>query len=92
MAPLRNASRAGFALRPHGLAKLVYERGSGAVLGVHLVTPTASDSIQFIAVAMRLGLTIEDLARSIHVYPSFGEIVKGAAEQALQAREPLPAR
>jgi dihydrolipoamide dehydrogenase len=86
-APLKNASRAGFALRPHGLAKLVYEQGSGTVLGVHLVTPTASDSIQFIAVAMRLGLTIEDLARSIHVYPSFGEIVKGAAEQALRTRE-----
>lgn len=92
VAPLRNASRAGFAMRLHGLAKLVYERGSGTVLGVHLVTPTASDSIQFIAVAMRLGLTIEDLARSIHVYPSFGEIVKGAAEQALRAAEPAPAR
>jgi pyruvate/2-oxoglutarate dehydrogenase complex dihydrolipoamide dehydrogenase (E3) component len=90
--PLRNASRAGFALRPHGLAKLVYERGSGTVLGVHLVTPTASDSIQFIAVAMRLGLTVEDLARSIHVYPSFGEIVKGAAEQALRDAEPAPER
>jgi pyruvate/2-oxoglutarate dehydrogenase complex dihydrolipoamide dehydrogenase (E3) component len=92
VAPLRNASRAGFALRPHGLAKLVYEQGSGAILGVHLVTPTASDSIQFIAVAMRLGVTIEDLARSIHVYPSFGEIVKGAAEQALRGRERLPTR
>ncbi len=90
--PLRNASRAGFALRPHGLVKLVYERGSGTVLGVHLVTPTASDSIQFIAVAMRLGVTVDDLARSIHVYPSFGEIVKGAAEQALQAEEPVVAR
>jgi pyruvate/2-oxoglutarate dehydrogenase complex dihydrolipoamide dehydrogenase (E3) component len=90
-APLANASRAGFAVRPHGLAKLVYERGSGAVLGVHLVTPTASDSIQFIAVAMRLGVTVEDLAQSIHAYPSFGEIVKGAAEQALRARQPAAA-
>ena len=75
--PLRlGASRAGFALRPHGLAKLVYEHGSGTILRVHLVTPTASDSIQFIVVAMPpLGVTVEDLARSIHVYPSFGEIV-----------------
>jgi mercuric reductase len=84
LAPLKNASRAGFALRRQGLAKLVYEQRSGTVLGVHLVTPTASDSIQFIAVAMRLGLTIEDLARSIHVYPSFAEIVKGTAEEALR--------
>jgi len=58
---------------------------------VHLVTPTASDSIQFIAVAMRLGVTVEDLAQSIHAYPSFGEIVKGAAEQALRARQPADA-
>ena len=52
------------------------------MLGVHLVTPTASDSIQFLSVAIRLGVTVDDLARSIHVYPSFAEIVKGAAEQA----------
>lgn len=82
---LRGASRAGFTSRPHGIAKLVYERESRRVLGVHLVTPTASDSIQFLSVAIRLGLTVDDLAYSIHVYPSFGEIVKGAAEQA-QAR------
>lgn len=83
--PLRAASRAGFTGRPHGLAKLVYERESGRVLGVHLVTPTASDSIQFLSVAIRLGVTVDDLAGSIHVYPSFGEIVKGAAEQAQAA-------
>ena len=83
--PLRGASRAGFTGRPHGLAKLVYERESRRVVAVHLVTPTASDSIQFLSVAIRLGVTVDDLAHSIHVYPSFGEIVKGAAEQA-QAR------
>jgi mercuric reductase len=85
VAPLRNVSRAGFEARPHGLAKIVYERVSGSVLGIHLVTPAASDSIQFLAVAMRLGLTVEDLADSIHVFPTFGEIVKGAAEQAVRA-------
>ncbi len=83
--PLRGASRAGFTGRPHGLAKLVYEAESGRVLGVHLVTPTASDSVQFLSVAIRLGVTVDDLARSIHVYPSFAEIVKGAAEQAKAA-------
>jgi mercuric reductase len=80
--PLRGASRAGFTGRPHGLAKLVYEHDSRRVIGVHLVTPTASDSIQFLSLAIKLGLTVDDLAHSIHVYPSFGEIVKGAAERA----------
>ncbi|HEU5212535.1 MAG TPA: hypothetical protein VFU10_07170 [Gaiellaceae bacterium] len=59
--PLRlGASRAGYALRPRGLAKLVYEHGSGTILRVHLVTPTATDSIQFIVMAMPLGVTGED--------------------------------
>ena len=40
---------------------------------------------------MRLGLTVEDLANSIHVYPSFGEIVKGAAERAIRGRERVSA-
>lgn len=86
--PLRGASRAGFTARPHGLAKLVYEQDSRRVVGVHLVTPTASDSIQFLSLAIKFGVTVDELARSIHVYPSFGEIVKGAAEQA-QARAPV---
>lgn len=50
--------------------------------------PTAGDVIQVLSVAIRLGATIEGLAVSIHVYPTFSEIVKGAAEQAVPAPAP----
>jgi pyruvate/2-oxoglutarate dehydrogenase complex dihydrolipoamide dehydrogenase (E3) component len=87
-AALRNTSRANFSLRKDGLIKLLYEPGSGRVIAAHLVSPTAGDVIQVLSVAIRLGVTIDDLAGSIHVYPTFAEIVKGAAEQAV----PAPAR
>ncbi len=87
-AELAGVSRAAFTGRKHGLVKLLYERDSGQVLAAHLVSPTAGDTMQLLSVAIRLGVTVDDLARSIHVYPSFAEIVKGAAEQAVPAPSP----
>lgn len=86
--PVKNTSRANFTLKKHGLVKLVFERDSGRVLGAHIVSPTAGDVMQVISVAIRLGVTVDDLARSIHVFPSWSEIVKGAAEQAVPAPSP----
>ena len=67
----------------HGLYKLVFDRGSGQVLGIHVVCRGASDVVQGLALALRLGATVDDLARAHHTYPSFGEGVKAAAERAL---------
>lgn len=87
-APLAGVSRASFTGRTAGMVKLLYEPGSGRVLAAHLVSPTAGDAIQLLSVAIRLGVTVEDLAHSIHVYPSWTEIVKAAAEQAVPAPTP----
>ena len=66
----------------HGLFKLVFDRGSRRVLGLHVVSRNAGDTIQGFALAMKLGATVEDLAGAHHVFPTFAEGVKGAAEQA----------
>jgi Resolvase, N terminal domain len=39
------------------------------------------------SLALKLGVTIEDIAAMHHVFPTFGERVKGAAEQAVAAPE-----
>ncbi|MEP7334498.1 MAG: NAD(P)/FAD-dependent oxidoreductase [Actinomycetota bacterium] len=80
--PLANVTRSQYVVERHGLYKLVYARDTGRVLGIHVVSRGASDIVQGLSVALRLGLTVEDLARSHHVYPSWGEGVKAAAEQA----------
>lgn len=81
--PFANLTRAQYRKAKHGLFKLVFERSSHRVLGLHVVSRAASDVVQGFAVALRLGVTVEDLARAHHTYPSHAEGVKAAAEKAL---------
>jgi pyruvate/2-oxoglutarate dehydrogenase complex dihydrolipoamide dehydrogenase (E3) component len=67
----------------HGLFKVVYDRGDGKVLGLHVVSRNAGDVVQGFSIGLRLGVTIDELTRMHHVFPTFGEGLKAAAEQAL---------
>jgi mercuric reductase len=66
----------------HGLFKIVFDRSSRRVLGLHVVSRNASDIVQGFSIGLRLGATVEELAAMHHVFPTFGEGVKAAAEQA----------
>ena len=90
--PLTNVTRSQYVVERHGLYKLVYARDTRRVLGIHVVSRGASDIVQGLSLGLRLGITVDDLARSHHVYPSWGEGVKAAAEQARPEVEPAPAR
>jgi len=50
---------------------------------VHVVSRGASDIVGSLAGALGLGATVDDLAAVHHVYPSFSEGLKAAAEQAV---------
>src|SRR3954447_17282368 len=80
--PLPAVTRAQYTGTRHGLFKIVYDRSDRRVLGVHVVSRGASDIVGGVAVALGLGATVDDLARVHHVYPSFSEGLKAAAEQA----------
>jgi pyruvate/2-oxoglutarate dehydrogenase complex dihydrolipoamide dehydrogenase (E3) component len=82
--PLKALTRAQYLGMQHGLYKIVFDRSTRRVLGVHVVSRGASDIVGSLAAALRLGVTVDDLAAVHHVYPSFSEGVKAAAEQALQ--------
>ncbi|KUK47970.1 MAG: Pyridine nucleotide-disulfide oxidoreductase [Actinobacteria bacterium 66_15] len=51
-------------------AKTIVERGSGRVVGVHLLGHTAGEIINVFAVAMACGQTASDLKRAIWAYPT----------------------
>jgi mercuric reductase len=80
--PLPAVTRAQYLGLKHGLYKVVYDLSDRRVLGVHVVSRGASDIVGTLAVALPLGITVDDLARMHHVYPSFSEGLKAAAEQA----------
>lgn len=81
--PIRYVQRASYTGVKHGLYKLVWERESRRVVGLHVVCRNASDVVQGLALALKLGATVDDLARMHHAFPTWGEGVKAAAEQAL---------
>jgi mercuric reductase len=68
-----------------GLFKIVFERESRRVLGLHVVSRNAGDIVQGLSLGLRLGATVDDLASMHHVFPTFGEGVKAAAERAQAA-------
>lgn len=69
----------------HGLFKIVFERSSRRVLGLHVVSRNAGDIVQGFSLALKFGATVDDVAAMHHVFPTFGEGLKGAAEQAVPA-------
>jgi dihydrolipoamide dehydrogenase len=81
--PFRGLGRAACGHDLSGLAKLVYEKPSGRVLGVHLCGAHATDLIAEGALAVAAGLTVEQLARTVHAHPTYAEALYEAAEAAI---------
>lgn len=56
-----------------GLFKLVVDADSGKLLGAHLAGAHVSDIIAEPTLAMQLGATVKDLAKTIHAHPTLAE-------------------
>jgi len=63
-----------------GLIKLVAEANSGKLLGAHILAPEGADSIQTAALAIKCGLSAEQLAETIFPYLTTVEGLKLAAQ------------
>lgn len=77
---LDNVPRALAARDTRGLIKLVADRASRKLLGAHILAPEGADSIQTAALAIRCGLTIDDIAETIFPYLTTVEGLKLAAQ------------
>ena len=64
----------------HGVIKMIADRVTGRLLGVHLVCHRGADMINEAALALRLRATVTDIATTMHVYPSIGEGLKLCAQ------------
>ena len=85
--PSRNVIRPYYTLprdgEAHGIVKLVYERGSRRLLGLHAVIRGGAELVQGFATAIRLGATVDDVAFGHYAFPTAAEAVHYAAEAAL---------
>ena len=80
---LKHVQRSSYKEHKRGLYKVIFDRTSRRVLGLHVLAPNGGDIVQGFSLALRLDATVEDLAAMHHVFPTFGEGVKAAAEQAM---------
>ncbi|CAM4213495.1 dihydrolipoyl dehydrogenase [Lacicoccus alkaliphilus] len=66
-----------------GFVKVVARKEDGLVLGAQIAGDGASDIIAELGLAVETGITLEDIALTIHAHPTLGEIPMEAAEVAL---------
>jgi len=62
-----------------GFAKVVCDKETGEILGVHLVGPHATEIISEASLAMKLECTCEELGGLVHPHPTIGEALMEAA-------------
>jgi len=62
-----------------GKVKILADKKTDEVLGVHIVGPRASDMISEAVVAMEFNSSSEDIARSFHAHPTLAEVMREAA-------------
>jgi mercuric reductase len=63
-----------------GVFKMVIHPESSQVLGVHIVSPDAADLIHEATLAVKFGLSIDDIIDTLHVFPTLSEGIKRVAQ------------
>lgn len=63
----------------YGMVKIIGDVQTGKVLGAHILGPSASELIHELTLAVRWGLTVEQVAETIHAHPTLAEAVLEAA-------------
>jgi len=66
-----------------GLAKIVADRATGRLLGVHIIGAHASDMVHEAAVLIRQGTNVHAISQTVHAHPTLSEAILEAAEDAV---------
>ncbi|HEX7252562.1 MAG TPA: mercuric reductase [Thermoanaerobaculia bacterium] len=84
--PMSGVDRAVVESEEEGFAKVLLARGSDRILGATIVSARAGELIHEVALAMTAGLGLSTIARTIHVYPTFSEILRQIADARERSR------
>jgi dihydrolipoamide dehydrogenase len=84
--PFKALGRARASMDLDGFAKVLADKETDEVLGVHIIGPRAADIIAEAVVAMEFRASAEDIARMSHAHPTFTEALKEACLDATDKR------
>lgn len=77
--PFTANGRAQSLAQTEGRVKILADKETDRILGVHIIGPRAGELIAEAAVAIECGASSEDLARTVHAHPTLSEAVKESA-------------
>ncbi len=80
--PMRALGRSRASGDIDGFVKVLADKNTDEILGVHMVGARVADLIMEMAVAMEYRASAEDIARICHGHPTYSEAVKEAAKAA----------
>ncbi|MCW4037758.1 MAG: mercury(II) reductase [Candidatus Bathyarchaeota archaeon] len=63
-----------------GIIKMVIDPRDKKIVGVHIVAPHAAEMIHEVTLAVKFGLTIDDIIDTVHVFPTMSEAIKLVAQ------------
>ena len=84
--PMRALGRSRASMDLDGFVKILADKTTDEILGVHIVGARAADMIAEAVVAMEYRASAEDISRTSHAHPTFTEAIKEAALAATQNR------
>jgi dihydrolipoamide dehydrogenase len=77
--PFMANSRAKINNNADGFVKILADKNSDKILGVHMIGPNVGTMIAEVVLAMEFGASSEDIARTCHAHPTLNEAVREAA-------------
>jgi dihydrolipoamide dehydrogenase len=78
--PFAASGRAMSLMETDGFVKVLADEATDELLGVHMVGPEVTELIAEAGLAIEMGATAEDIARTIHAHPTLPEALMEAAE------------
>jgi dihydrolipoamide dehydrogenase len=84
--PMRALGRARASMDIDGFVKILADKKTDEVLGVHMIGARCADLISEAVTAMEFRASAEDIARMSHAHPTYSEAVKEAALAATEDR------
>ena len=84
--PFRASGRARASMDLDGFVKVLADKETDEILGVHMIGPRVADMIAEAVVAMEYRASAEDIARMSHAHPTFTESFKEACLDATEKR------
>ncbi|MDT0642554.1 dihydrolipoyl dehydrogenase [Zunongwangia sp. F363] len=84
--PFKANARAKISMDTDGFIKVIADKETDEILGVHMIGPRIADSYTEAVVAMEFRAAAEDIARMSHGHPTFSETFKEACLAATEDR------